>query len=158
MAEVSEIRYARSGDIDIAYQVPGEGPIDLVFVSGFVSHLDLNWESAWYDWLRRMNGVVRVTVFDKRGTGLSERSLGFGNLAVRIDASARSWTPRASRRPSYSASPKGAPKSDESANDSSIFSLSDSMIARVRSSTGAELPTGASRAAASADAGTPAST
>lgn len=43
--EPREVRYARSGDIDIAYQVVGDGPLDLVFVSGFVSHLDLNWEN-----------------------------------------------------------------------------------------------------------------
>ncbi len=85
MAEVSDIRYARSGDIDIAYQVVGDGPIDLVYVSGFVSHLDLNWEFVWYGWMRRMQGLARIIMFDKRGTGLSDRSLGFGSLAVRMD-------------------------------------------------------------------------
>lgn len=86
----SEVRYARSADgIDIAYQVLGEGPVDLVFVSGFITHLDLAWELPHFAWLEQMAGVARVITFDKRGTGLSDRSLGFGSLEERtsdIDA------------------------------------------------------------------------
>lgn len=86
MTEISEVRYARSGDIDIAYQVVGDGPLDLVFVSGFISHLDLIWEipsfAARY---RRMADMGRLILFDKRGTGLSDRTLGFGSVADRMD-------------------------------------------------------------------------
>jgi class 3 adenylate cyclase/pimeloyl-ACP methyl ester carboxylesterase len=87
MVEVSEVRYARSADgIDIAYQIVGDGPIDLVFVSGFISHLDLIWElpamAARYD---QMSEGVRLLLFDKRGTGLSDRTLGFGSVADRMD-------------------------------------------------------------------------
>lgn len=86
MTDISEVRYARSsGDIDIAYQTVGHGPIDLVFVSGFTSHLDLNWEFPWYSWPVLLDGIARVIMFDKRGTGLSDRSLGFGSLADRAD-------------------------------------------------------------------------
>ena len=86
LTDISEVRYARStGDIDIAYQVIGHGPIDLVFVSGFISHLDLNWEFPWYNWPPIFDGIARVIMFDKRGTGLSDRSLGFGSLAERMD-------------------------------------------------------------------------
>ena len=67
-----ETRYARSGDVNIAYQVVGEGPLDLVLVSGFVSHLDMDWDdprSAHF--LARLASFSRLIRFDKRGTGLS---------------------------------------------------------------------------------------
>jgi pimeloyl-ACP methyl ester carboxylesterase len=69
-----ETRYARSGDLNIAYQVVGEGPLDLVLVSGFVSHLDMDWDdgrSAHF--LARLASFSRLIRFDKRGTGLSDR-------------------------------------------------------------------------------------
>jgi pimeloyl-ACP methyl ester carboxylesterase len=69
-----ETRYARSGDLNIAYQVVGEGPLDLVLVSGFVSHLDMDWDdgrSAHF--LARIASFSRLIRFDKRGTGLSDR-------------------------------------------------------------------------------------
>jgi pimeloyl-ACP methyl ester carboxylesterase len=66
--------YARSGDISIAYQVHGEGPIDLVFVPGFVSHVDVVWESpSMSRFLRRLASFARLIIFDKRGQGLSDR-------------------------------------------------------------------------------------
>ena len=74
-----ETRYARSGDLRIAYQVVGNGPIDLVFVPGFISNLDLNWEDPGYSRLmRRLSAFARVIQFDKRGTGLSDRAGGSG--------------------------------------------------------------------------------
>lgn len=80
----SEIRYAPTTDgIDIAYQVVGEGPVDLVVVSGFITHLDLVWDLPHLAWLERFEGLARVIIFDKRGTGLSDRSLGFGSLDER---------------------------------------------------------------------------
>jgi class 3 adenylate cyclase len=67
-------RYAKSGDVNIAYQVVGEGPLDLVYVPGWVSHLDLNWEQAEYAaFLKRLASFSRLILFDKRGTGLSDR-------------------------------------------------------------------------------------
>lgn len=81
-----DIRYAKStGDIDIAYTVLGSGPVDLVFVSGFITHLDLSWELPHFAWLQHLDGIARVITFDKRGTGLSDRSLGFGSIEERAD-------------------------------------------------------------------------
>jgi pimeloyl-ACP methyl ester carboxylesterase/DNA-binding winged helix-turn-helix (wHTH) protein len=69
-----ETRYARSGDVNIAYQVIGDGPIDLVFVMGWVSHLEMFWaEPSFARFLKRLSGFARLIVFDKRGTGLSDR-------------------------------------------------------------------------------------
>ncbi len=80
----SDIRYAESADgLDIAYQVIGNGPVDLVFVSGFITHLDWSWELPHFAWLEQLDGIARVITFDKRGTGLSDRSLGFGSLEER---------------------------------------------------------------------------
>jgi len=67
-------RYAMSGEVNIAYQVVGEGPLDLVFVSGWVSNLDLMWEDPSYArFLRRLASFSHLILFDKRGTGLSDR-------------------------------------------------------------------------------------
>ena len=69
-----ETRYARSGDVRIAYQVVGQGSIDLVFVPGFISNLDLHWEDEGYSrLLKRLSSFSRLILFDKRGTGLSDR-------------------------------------------------------------------------------------
>lgn len=80
-----EIRYARADDgIDIAYLVAGDGPRDLVLIFGFTTHLDLCWDMPWFSqWLRRTSQHFRVIVFDKRGTGLSDRSLGLGSIEQR---------------------------------------------------------------------------
>ena len=87
MASGGDIRYARcAGGIDIAYKVMGDGPIDVVFVPGFVSHLDLLDDVPFYcNPVDDMARFARVVIFDKRGTGLSDRSLGFGSLADRMD-------------------------------------------------------------------------
>ena len=87
MASGGDIRYARcAGGIDIAYKVMGDGPIDSVFVPGFVSHLDLLDDVPFYcNLVDDMARFARVVIFDKRGTGLSDRSLGFGSLADRMD-------------------------------------------------------------------------
>lgn len=71
---VPETRYARSGDVNIAYQVVGDGPVDLVFVMGWVSHLEYFWrEPSFARFLRRLASFSRLILFDKRGTGLSDR-------------------------------------------------------------------------------------
>lgn len=69
-----QTRYAKSGDVRIAYQVVGNGPIDLVFVPGFLSNLEIHWEDPGYGHLlRRLSAFTRLIQFDKRGTGLSDR-------------------------------------------------------------------------------------
>jgi pimeloyl-ACP methyl ester carboxylesterase len=71
---IPETRYAKSGDVHIAYQVVGEGPIDLVFVPGWITHLDLGWDDpAEAAFRRRLASFARLILFDKRGTGLSDR-------------------------------------------------------------------------------------
>ena len=72
--EIPKTHYARSGDVNIAYQVLGEGSLDVVFVMGWVSHLDYFWtEPSFARFLRRLASFSRVILFDKRGTGLSDR-------------------------------------------------------------------------------------
>jgi len=69
-----ETRYAKSGDVRIAYQVIGQGPLDLVFVPGFMSNLDVQWEDPGFTHLlNRLSAFSRLILFDKRGTGLSDR-------------------------------------------------------------------------------------
>src|SRR5207302_9769682 len=67
-----ETKYARSGDVNIAYQVVGKGPLDLVYVPGFVSNLENYWdEPRNAHFLERLAAFSRLIWFDKRGTGLS---------------------------------------------------------------------------------------
>jgi pimeloyl-ACP methyl ester carboxylesterase len=69
-----ETMYARSGDVNIAYQVIGDAPLDLVFVMGWVSHLEYFWrEPSFARFLLRLASFARLILFDKRGTGLSDR-------------------------------------------------------------------------------------
>src|SRR5215475_2318947 len=74
MTIMPETKYAKSGDVYIAYQVVGDGPRDLVFIPPFVSHVELYWEEpALVRFLSRLASFSRLIVFDKRGTGLSDR-------------------------------------------------------------------------------------
>ena len=69
-----QTRFTRSGNVHIAYQVVGDGPLDLVFVPGWVSHVELMWEEPTRaSFLERLASFSRLIVFDKRGTGLSDR-------------------------------------------------------------------------------------
>jgi pimeloyl-ACP methyl ester carboxylesterase len=69
-----ETKYAKSGDVNIAYQTVGDGPFDLVFVMGWVSHLEYFWdEPSFARFLDRLASFSRLILFDKRGTGLSDR-------------------------------------------------------------------------------------
>lgn len=69
-----QTRYTRSGDIHIAYQVVGDGPMDLVYVPGWVSNVELCWDDPDYArFLNRLASFSRLIMFDKRGTGLSDR-------------------------------------------------------------------------------------
>ena len=81
-----ETRYARSGELRIAYQTVGEGEFDLVFVPGFVSNLDLAWEEpVMAHFFSRLSNFSRLILFDKRGTGLSDRVAGIATLEDRMD-------------------------------------------------------------------------
>ncbi|HEX6283548.1 MAG TPA: alpha/beta fold hydrolase, partial [Pyrinomonadaceae bacterium] len=74
LAHPPETMYARSGDVNIAYQVIGDAPLDLVFVMGWVSHLEYFWrEPSFARFLMRLASFSRLILFDKRGTGLSDR-------------------------------------------------------------------------------------
>ena len=78
--------YARNGDVNIAYQVIGDGPLDLLFIPAFVSHLDLYWaapETAAF--FRRLASFSRLILFDKRGTGLSDPASGVATLEERME-------------------------------------------------------------------------
>ncbi|HJP64834.1 MAG TPA: adenylate/guanylate cyclase domain-containing protein, partial [Actinomycetota bacterium] len=81
-----ETKYAKSGDLHIAYQVIGDGPVDLVVSPGFISHLDLNWtQPAFPRYVRRLASFARVILFDKRGTGLSDPTPGAVPIDERMD-------------------------------------------------------------------------
>lgn len=77
--------YAKSGEVHVAYQVFGEGP-DLVMAPGFVSHIENYWdEPRVARWLRKLGGFCRVVLFDKRGTGLSDRVANLPAMDERMD-------------------------------------------------------------------------
>jgi len=81
-----ETHYARSGDLRIAYQVVGKGSLDLVFVPGFISNLDHYWdEPTLAHFLTRLGSFSRLILFDKRGTGLSDRLGALPTLEERMD-------------------------------------------------------------------------
>jgi class 3 adenylate cyclase len=82
----AETRYARSGDVSIAYQVTGDGPFDVVYVPGFVSHVELAWDvPGLAAFVRRLSSFCRLIRFDKRGTGMSDRVSGVPTLETRMD-------------------------------------------------------------------------
>ncbi len=83
--EPSPVAYARNGDVHIAYQVLGDGPIDLLFVQGMLTNLRVEWEYPGFRRLcRRLAGFSRLILFDKRGMGLSDHSA-IGTLEERMD-------------------------------------------------------------------------
>ncbi len=83
---VPQTQYAVSDDLSIAYQVFGQGAVDLVFVPGIVSHVEMNWEDpAYARMLRALGAHFRVIMFDKRGQGLSDRFEGVPTLEERMD-------------------------------------------------------------------------
>ena len=85
MATQPETRYAKSGDVHIAYQVTGSGSFDLVWVPGFVSHLEADWDNpARVRIFERLGSFCRLIRFDKRGTGLSDR-VAIPTLEQRMD-------------------------------------------------------------------------
>src|SRR5439155_7921003 len=70
----SEVRYARSGGVHVAYQVIGDGPVDIVYSPGIWSNLEIMWEwPAWAGYLNRLASFARLILFDMRDVGLSDR-------------------------------------------------------------------------------------
>jgi pimeloyl-ACP methyl ester carboxylesterase len=81
-----ETHFTHSGDVSIAYQVVGDGPPDLVLTPGFLSHLEQNWlYPVAAQFLERLASFSRLIMFDKRGTGLSDRSVGVPSPKERMD-------------------------------------------------------------------------
>jgi pimeloyl-ACP methyl ester carboxylesterase len=79
-------QYAKSGDASIAYQVTGDGPIDVVLVLGFATHVEIQWElPAFEHFFNRIGSFARLILFDKRGTGLSDPVSEVPTLEQRID-------------------------------------------------------------------------
>jgi len=85
MAEIPSTHYVKSDDVHIAYQVIGEGSFDLLFVPGFVSNVDTIWQSPEQSaFFRRLASFSRLILFDKRGTGMSDRSSQIFTLEQRM--------------------------------------------------------------------------
>lgn len=79
-------QYAKCGDLNIAYQVIGEGPLDIIYVPGWVSNLDYGWMyPRMAHVFERLSSFGRLILFDKRGTGLSDRNVGFPTLDDRME-------------------------------------------------------------------------
>ncbi|MEX2458004.1 MAG: alpha/beta hydrolase, partial [Actinomycetota bacterium] len=84
--DAPEVRFAKSGDVSVAYAVIGDGPFDLVLVSGWVlSNLEVAWEGSAADLFEGLASFCRLILFDKRGTGLSDRTTGIPDLETRMD-------------------------------------------------------------------------
>jgi pimeloyl-ACP methyl ester carboxylesterase/class 3 adenylate cyclase len=104
-----ETRYARSGDVSIAYQVTGDGPFDLVFVPPFITHVERWWSlESFAPALRRYASFSRLILFDKRGTGMSDRVSGMTTLETRMDDLRAVLDAAASKRTAILASSEGA--------------------------------------------------
>ncbi len=91
MAEMPETQFTRTDGVDIAYQVVGSpGQLDLLFIPGWVSHLEMMWELPEFArFLDRLAAMGRLILFDKRGTGLSDRVAGMPALEQRPTTSRR---------------------------------------------------------------------
>jgi pimeloyl-ACP methyl ester carboxylesterase len=104
-----ETRYARSGDVHIAYQVTGDGPFDLVFVPGYVTHIELAWRLAGFGpTLAEWSSFSRLIRFDKRGTGMSDPVSGAPTLETRMDDVRAVMDAAGSRRAAFYGLSEGA--------------------------------------------------
>ena len=84
--ESPETRYTKSGGVHVAYQVVGEGALDLVYIPNAMHHVELNWENPPVArFLGRLSTLCRLIAFDKRGTGMSDRVEGVPTLETRMD-------------------------------------------------------------------------
>src|SRR5262245_2345454 len=83
---MTEVAFAQSGDVSIAYRVVGDGPIDLVYAQGAFTHLDVYWElPAFRRYCERLGEFTRLILFDKRGMGMSDRVPGATPMDERMD-------------------------------------------------------------------------
>jgi pimeloyl-ACP methyl ester carboxylesterase len=104
-----ETRYALSGDVHIAYQVTGDGPFDLVFVPGFVTHMDMQWKLPGFgEFLHELGRFARLIRFDKRGTGMSDPVSGAPSLETRMDDARAVMDAAGSRRAAFYGLSEGA--------------------------------------------------
>src|SRR5215203_423155 len=86
MDPLTPVRYASADGVSIAYRVMGEGPLDVVWVPGGASNLDIDFESPSYlRLMQRLASFSRLMIFDKRGMGLSDRNVGAPTLEERMD-------------------------------------------------------------------------
>src|SRR5512146_3023584 len=109
MAMAPETRYALSGDVHIAYQVTGTGPFDLVFVPGFVTHMELQWRMPGFgEFLDELGSFARLIRFDKRGTGMSDPVSGAPSLETRMDDVRAVMDAAGSRRAAFYGLSEGA--------------------------------------------------
>jgi pimeloyl-ACP methyl ester carboxylesterase/class 3 adenylate cyclase len=107
--ERSEVQYAKSGDVNIAYQVTGDGPFDLVFVPGSVTHIELAWRlPSFAPFLSQLASFSRLIRFDKRGTGMSDRVSGAPTLETRMDDVRAVMDAAGSRRAAFYGLSEGA--------------------------------------------------
>jgi DNA-binding SARP family transcriptional activator/pimeloyl-ACP methyl ester carboxylesterase len=107
-----ETHYARSGDVSIAYQVVGEGCFDVVLVPGFLSHVELGWKVPVAARTReRLGEFARLILFDKRGTGMSDRVSGAPTLETRMDDVRAVMDAARSKRAAILGVSEGAPMS-----------------------------------------------
>ena len=112
MTQLPETQYAQSGEVSIAYQVTGNGPVDLIMTPGFVSHLDHSWEEpSFARCLHRLASFCRLIRFDKRGTGLSDREAGIPSLEQRMDDIRAVMDSAGSRRAAILGISEGGPMS-----------------------------------------------
>ncbi len=82
----NQTKFAKSGDVSIAYQLTGDAPLDLVYVPGWLSNVEYAWEFPRYaGFLNKLAGFSRLIRFDKRGTGMSDRNVGFPTLEQRLE-------------------------------------------------------------------------
>jgi len=108
----AETRYARSGDVSIAYQVAGDGLFDVVFVPAFVTHVELGWTiGPAREYLSRLASISRLIVFDKRGTGMSDPVSGAPTLETRMDDVRAVMDAAGSSRAALIGASEGAPMS-----------------------------------------------
>src|SRR5688572_22797250 len=84
--DVPETHYARSGDLQIAYQVVGEGPLDVILISSYLSNIELFWELPFYSrFLDRLSSFSRLILFERRGSGMSDGVAGATPLEEQVD-------------------------------------------------------------------------
>jgi pimeloyl-ACP methyl ester carboxylesterase/class 3 adenylate cyclase len=108
-AMAPETRYALSGDVHIAYQVTGTGRFDLVFVPGFVTHMEMQWRMPGFgDFLDELGSFARLIRFDKRGTGMSDPVSGAPSLETRMDDVRAVMDAAGSRRAAFYGLSEGA--------------------------------------------------